>query len=90
MYSLVITESYQKRAKKFFKKHPELLNQYQKIIKILCTNPNHPSLRSHKLSGKLEGLHSISINISYRIIIKFIIQNQQIRPIYIGAHDEVY
>ncbi len=90
MYKLVITESYQRRAKKFFAKHPEILEQYEKILKILCLNPQHPSLRLHKLSGRLAGLSSVSINISYRLIIHFIIRDEQIIPIDIGSHDEVY
>lgn len=90
MYKLIITESYQRRAKKFFAKHPEILKQYEKILKILCLNPQHPSLRLHKLSGRLAGLSSVSINISYRLIIHFLIKDDQIIPIYIGSHDEVY
>lgn len=90
MYKLVITESYQKRAKKFFAKHPEILNQYEKILKILCSNPQHPSLRLHKLSGRLDALHSISINISYRLVIHFLLKDGQIVPVDIGSHDEVY
>jgi addiction module RelE/StbE family toxin len=90
MYKLIITESYQRRAKKFFAKHPEILKQYEKILKILCLNPQHPSLRLHKLSGRLAGLSSVSINISYRLIIHFIIRDEQIIPIDIGSHDEVY
>jgi len=90
MYKLIITETYQKRAKKFFKKQPRLLSQYLKILKILCINPDHPSLRKHKLTGKYAGLFSISINISYRLIIEFIIRDKQIIPVNIGSHDEVY
>lgn len=90
MYKLIITESYQKRAKKFFAKHSEILKQYEKVLKLLCINPEHPSLRLHKLSGRLTGLSSVSINISYRIIIHFIIKDNQIIPIDVGSHDEVY
>ena len=90
MYKLIITESYQKRAKKFFAKHKEILGQYEKILKILCINPQHPSLRLHKLSGRLSGLHSISINISYRLIIHLIINEDQIVLIDICTHDDVY
>jgi len=40
--------------------------------------------------GKLEGLHSVSINISYRITIELIIREKVIVPVYIGSHDDVY
>lgn len=90
MYKLVITDSYRKRAKKFFSKHSELIKQYEKVLKLLCLNPQHPSLRLHKLSGGLEGLFSVSINISYRMLINFVIKDKQIIPIDIGGHDEMY
>ncbi len=90
MYKLVITESYLRRAKRFFAKHPDILKQYEKVLKLLCLNPQHPSLRLHKLSGRLDGVFSVSINISYRVLINFIIKDNQIVPIDIGSHDEVY
>jgi addiction module RelE/StbE family toxin len=90
MYKLIITESYLKRAKSFFGKHPEVIKQYEKVIKLLCLNPQHPSLRLHKLSGRLDGVFSVSINMSYRVMINFVIKEHQIVLIDIGSHDEVY
>lgn len=90
MAEIIYTDSYNKRAKKFIKKHPDLLSQYEKTLKLLEINPNHPSLRLHKLKGKLSELYSISINISYRICIDFIIEDDKIIPIDVGSHDEVY
>lgn len=89
-YRLVFTKSYTKMALRFFKKHPELIDQYQKILRLLELNPHHPSLRLHGLKGKLEGLYSLSINISYRMTIEILIREQAIVPISIGVHDEVY
>ncbi len=90
MAEIIYTESYIKKAKKFFKKHSELLTQYEKTLKLLELNPYHPSLRLHKLSGKLSRLYSVSINISYRISIIFLIRKDRIIPVDIGTHDEVY
>ena len=90
MTKIIYTESYIKRAKKFVKKHPELLTQYEKTLKLLELNPAHPSLRLHKLSGKFKDLYSVSINISFRISIEFYIQEEKIIPIDVGANDEVY
>lgn len=90
MAEIIYTESYNKRAKKFVKKYPDLLSQYEKTLKLLEINPQHPSLRLHKLKGKLSELYSVSINISYRISIDFIIEDDMIIPIDIGSHDEVY
>ena len=90
MNKIIYTETYIKRAKKFIKKHPEIISQYEKTLKLTEVNPFHPSLRLHKLKGKLSDLYSVSINISYRICIDFIIQDKKTIPIDIGKHDNVY
>ena len=90
MAKIIYTESYIKRAKKFIKKHPEMLKQYEKTLKLLELNHLHPSLRLHKLKGKLFNLYSVSINITYRISIDFFIEDDKIIPIDIGTHDEIY
>ena len=89
-WSLVFTENYEKRARLFLKRHPELEKQYLKCLQLLETNPFHPSLRLHSLSGRLSGLHSVSINLSYRITFEFLVQDQDIIPINVGDHDTVY
>jgi len=83
-YTLIYPDSYNKKAAKFLKKHKELKNQYEKTLKLLELNPQHPSLRLHKLSGRLEGIHSISINITYRIMIDFIVKEKEIILIDVG------
>jgi len=87
---IIYTESYIKRAAKFIKKHPDLTSQYQKTLELLEINPHHPSLRLHKLKGRLSELYSISINISYRISIDFIFEDDKIIPVDVGNHDELY
>lgn len=89
-WTLVFTENYEKRARLFLKRHPELEKQYLKCLQLLETNPFHPSLRLHSLSGRLSGLHSVSINLSYRITFEFLIQDQDIILINVGDHDTVY
>jgi len=89
-YNLIYTNSYIKRASKFVKKHPDLISQYKKTLKLLEIEPSHPSLRLHPLKGKLKDLHSISINIFYRITLEFIIIKKEIILVDVGHHDEVY
>ena len=90
IYKLIYTKSYIKRASKFVKKHPDLLSQYQKTLKLLEINPNHPSLRIHPLKGRLKYLYSISINISYRITLEFFVSEKEIILVNVGHHNEVY
>jgi mRNA-degrading endonuclease YafQ of YafQ-DinJ toxin-antitoxin module len=89
-YKLVFPESYIRRARKFLKKHPEILGQYRKTLELLELDPYHPSLRLHSLQGNLSGLSSVSINISYRIVLELIIEGSEILFINIGKHNQVY
>ena len=45
MLKIVRPDSYIKRELKFFKKHPELIDQYSKALKLLSIDPYHRSLR---------------------------------------------
>ena len=89
-YKLVFPDSYIRRARKFLKKHPEIHSQYRKTLELLELDPYHPSLRLHGLKGNLSGLSSVSINISYRIVLELIIDGNEILLINIGKHDQVY
>lgn len=89
-FSLVFTEHYNRRAARFLKQHPDLRQHYLKTLQLLEANPFHPSLRLHALRGRFEGLHSVSINLSYRITLELLIQDGQIIPVNVGGHDAVY
>ncbi len=89
-YRILYPASYVKRAKKFLHKHPEVRSQYQKTLELLEVNPHHPSLRLHKLEGRLSALHSVSINISYRVVLHFTMLEKEIVLVDIGGHDQVY
>lgn len=89
-YKLVFTESYERRVRRFLKKHPEIRSQYDKTIRLLELNPHHPSLRLHRLEGSLSDLHSVSINMSYRITMELLVTDETIIPVNIGTHDDVY
>ena len=89
-FQLIFTAQYEKHAARFLKRHPELEKQYLKTLQLLELNPHHPSLRLHALSGRLQGMHSVSINLSYRITIELLIHDNEIIPINVGDHDVVY
>lgn len=89
-YVLVFTDQYNRRAARFLKHHPQVREQYRKTLLLLQANPHHPSLRLHALSGRLNGLHSVSINLSYRITLELLIRDGRIVPINVGDHDAVY
>ena len=85
-----LTEHYNRRAAKFLKQHPPLRSAYLKTLQLLEANPAHPSLRLHALRGKYEGLHALSVNLSYRITLALVIQDRQIIPVNVGDKDTVY
>lgn len=89
-WQLIFTEQYNRRAAKFLKRHPDVETQYTKTLELLELNPHHPSLRLHGLSGRLDGLQSISINLKYRVTIEMIITESEIVLINVGDHDAVY
>ncbi len=89
-YRLIYTHSYMRRARKFLKKHPQIIGQYEKTLELLELNPHHPSLRLHSLQGQLSGLSSVAINMSYRIVLELVIQEYDIILVDIGNHDRVY
>lgn len=90
MYKIIYSESYLKSASKFIKKYPNLEKQYTKSLMLLELNPYHPSLRLHKLKGRHKNLYSISINIAFRLLIILLIKDNEIYPVSVGPHDEVY
>ena len=89
-YEIEYTEQYEKRVYKFLKKHKDIVERYKKTIQLMELDPFHSSLRLHALKGKLKDLHSVSIDMEYRISIEFYVKDNRIIPVNIGTHDEVY
>ena len=85
----MFTERYNRRAARFLRRHPDMREVYRKTLLLLAANPHHPSLRLHALRGRLQGLHSVSINLSYRITLEVLIEGQTLIPIDIGSNDLV-
>ena len=90
LYKIIFTDSYTRRAERFLRQHPNLLGVYEKTLQLLELNPHHPSLRLHKLKGRLKDLHSVSVTLAYRITLSFVIIEGAIVLIDVGSHEEVY
>lgn len=78
---------------------PRFLKCYKKLpkeIKLLAeakqevfiSDPYHPSLKTHKLSGDLESFLAFSVNFKYRIIFSYISEDV-VRFHTVGGH-EIY
>ncbi len=89
-YRVHYTSPFRKRSNRFKRKHPEIIKQYEKTLQILEINPFHPSLRLHRLKGELKDIHSVPINLQYRITLHFVIKDNLIIPVDVVSHDQVY
>jgi mRNA-degrading endonuclease YafQ of YafQ-DinJ toxin-antitoxin module len=89
-YKIIFTESYTRVASRFLKRHADMARAYEKTLSLLQLNPHHPSLRLHALGGRLQGVHSVSINLSYRITMQLLVTEHEIVPLNVGDHDGVY
>lgn len=74
---------------KSFQKLPEKINLlYADKERLFFTDPYHPQLKTHKLSGKLSSFWAFSVDYHYRVLFRFITPNVVI--FYdIGTH-EIY
>lgn len=70
-----------RQDKKLFERIDKQLTLFQK-------DPNHNSLRLHKLKGNLKNVWSISIDKNYRML--FIDGGDSAYFFELGTHDEVY
>ena len=90
MYTIVTPEQFLRQARKFFRKHPDLKPRFAKIVCDLQDDPFKPHLALHPLSGKLAGLHAVSLTYSYRVTLTILVSEKEIVLLDIGSHDEVY
>lgn len=81
--------SVQKELEKIQQKDRKLANRIEKQIALFEENPKHPSLRTHKLSGTMDNMWSISITTSIRMVYVLLSESSVIF-VKIGTHDEVY
>ena len=80
--------------KKSFKKKDKIYcyrSQFWLRLELFVNNPYENKLKTHKLSGKLKGLYSFSIDNNLRVVFYFTKDNP-VKAIFvdIGTHDEVY
>lgn len=78
-----------KLLKKIKRTDKDLTVQINKQLKLFQLHPQHPSLRTHKLSGKMKNHWSISLSKSLRMIY-ILLETDEAYFIAIGTHDKVY
>lgn len=79
----------QQKISQLNKKDKKLVIKIEKQIKLFESNPKHPSLRTHKLTGNLTNRWSISISKGLRMVY-LILGKDMAYFVDLGTHDEVY
>jgi mRNA-degrading endonuclease YafQ of YafQ-DinJ toxin-antitoxin module len=82
-------EGFKRTYKKRIKKNEELRRRFWRRLDVFLTNPFSPGLRTHKLSGKLEGQWAFSVDDDCRVVFEFVGEDL-VLLMDIGGHDEVY
>lgn len=83
------SSSFKRAFKKRIKGKIELETRFWKKLEQFTVNPFNPSLKTHKLSGKLKDLWSFSVDYDARILFYFTEEEKAVF-VDIGSHDEVY
>lgn len=89
-FVLVTTHHFERRARKFLRKHADLKRTLADTLARLRNDPFQPSLKLHDLGGNLSGIQSVSLTHSYRLTLTLRILEGEIVLLDIGSHDEVY
>lgn len=79
---IFLSPQFEKSYKKLPRRIQLLLQEKEKLFRI---NPYHPPLKTHKLYGKLENFLSFSVNLSYRVIFKFM-EKEKVIFYDVGTH----
>jgi mRNA-degrading endonuclease YafQ of YafQ-DinJ toxin-antitoxin module len=91
-HTLLRTNAFVRAAKRIVKRRPELAEDIATALTQLASHPQHPSLKTHKLTGELAGSWACSAGYDLRIIFNF--TKHAGKPAIlletIGTHDEVY
>ncbi len=79
---------YDRALKKVLRKNPHIELKIKNKLELYKTNPEHPSLRLHKLTGNQKENWAISVEEDVRLIFSYIPDG--IYLLAIGKHEEVY
>jgi mRNA-degrading endonuclease YafQ of YafQ-DinJ toxin-antitoxin module len=89
-FALVATQHFERRARKFLRKHPDLRKALRDTLDDLARDPFQPKLKLHSLAGSLAGVQAVSLTYSHRLTVLVRLTEQEIVLLDLGTHDEVY
>ena len=86
--NIYLSSQYLKAYKKLVKNQPYIHKKVKNKLKLFQENPNHSSLRLHKLHGGSYKNWSISIEKDIRLLFSYV--KGGVLLVNIGTHDQVY
>ena len=86
--NIYFSKEFIKNYRKITKKNNSLKEKIKTSLHTFKENPRHPSLRLHRLKGKMIEDWSISVQNDLRIVFTYI--SDGILLVDIGSHKEVY
>ncbi|MEB3291714.1 MAG: type II toxin-antitoxin system YafQ family toxin [Synechococcales bacterium] len=89
MVEISFSSSFKRSFKKRIRGDAELEARFWQKLGQFTLDPFEPSLRTHKLSGKLKDLWSFSVDYDQRVVFYFT-EDEKAVLTDIGSHDEVY
>jgi mRNA interferase YafQ len=91
---IVRTPHFEKAFRRLLRKNPSIAPKILEAIRRIATDPNDSKLKTHRLSGDLEGMFACSVAYDCRIVFSRQKDSKAERVMIwlenIGTHDEVY
>lgn len=82
-----MNEIFTPRFKRSYRKLPRhIQNDFDVKITLFMDNPKDPSLKTHKLMGKLRECLAFRLKDGFRVLFEFV-NSKSINLLYIGLHD---
>ena len=94
MRPLVLTPKFKRAFRRFVKRNAALQQRIEETLQQMEADVFAPTLATHQLSGKLDGLQSCSCGYDCRVVFSIEKETQTNSEVIvlldIGTHDEVY
>jgi mRNA-degrading endonuclease YafQ of YafQ-DinJ toxin-antitoxin module len=89
---LLPTRAFERSARRLVKSNAGLADDLRAVLALLEEDAFHPSLKTHKLKGKLAGSWACSAGYDIRIVFQFVTHKDRNAILLeaVGSHDEVY
>ena len=90
--ALLRSPAFSRDLRHWLKSHPQSASSIEATLDKVSEHATHPSLRTHKLHGRLAGCWACSAGYDLRIVFEFT-QHQEAEAILLlalGTHDQVY